>query len=300
MGYKKRYRKKAYTKNKKAIIKSKSAKSQQKQLLSLQRQVKRLTVAEKGERILTTYMIPQQPVVLKPPSTITPGFNVFHLTNPVNLVPIFSSDFRSETQREATVKFYHLKMKATPNDSLVSLPRQDVQMWLVKLKRESGAALIRDTLNLNGLDTGVPGRWWYANLNDANVFDEVTLNPKYFDIKKYRKFSIANIMQETANVLAPEEDVATVAIDSVYKSINIYHKCNTKIVNVMGDLTTQPPGYPEQNWHALQELETALDDRFYLITHVGGYEAPLGQDPAAPRNTVELSCNWTVGIETHL
>jgi hypothetical protein len=39
------------------------------------------------------------------------------------------------------------------------------------------------------------------------VRDYVRLNPKYFDIKSYRTFNMANIVQEAPNLADPTADV---------------------------------------------------------------------------------------------
>jgi hypothetical protein len=51
------------------------------------------------------------------------------------------------------------------------------------------------------------GVYFACNKNDANVNDQVRSNPKFFDIKAYRTLNMANIIQETPNIVDPEADV---------------------------------------------------------------------------------------------
>lgn len=293
VGYKnkKRYTKKPYTKNKKSIMKSRSAPAQQKQLLSLQRQVKKLAMQEAKEQVYTTMAIGQQSINLEQPTTSVPVFQVFRLTEPQNWTSIFSTDQRVMDQRKAIIRQYNLYMKLSPANSLVTLTQADVQMWLVKLKPESAQQLINDTNNLDQLTLGQApqGVYWYSTINDAGYYDHVRLNPKYFDIKEYRFASLQNIMQETETV---EGDVNVVDPRSVKKFINIKHKCKTTIENVRGDPRILPPLDVPESWSVMDERQIMLNDRFYLITHVGGY--------ASQANEVNLTANWTVNIQTEL
>lgn len=290
MPYKRRY-KKAYNKNKKRIMKSSGAKAQQKQLLSLQRQVKTLTKKDAAETVYTTFAIPQQVEKLLPPTSAAPTFQVFRLTEPQNWLPIFSTDQRVLDQRKACIKSYNLQMKISPINSLATLLQADVQMWLIKLKNESGQQVMTDTTNLdqNVLTNSPQGVYWYSTINDAGFYDHVKLNPKYFDIKAYRFCSLQNIMQETETI---DDDVNVTSPTNVKKFMNIRHKCSTTIENVRGDPRVLPSMSLPESWSIMDEEQVMLDDRFYLITHVGGY--------ASPANGVNLTANWTVSVKTEI
>lgn len=291
--YSTRYRRKSktYTKNKRSIQKSKSASSQQKQLLSLQRQVKTLAKHDAYETQYTTFGIPQQPITLTTPNTVVPTFQVFRLTEPANWLPIFSTDQRVLDQRKACIKGYNLHIKLSPTNSLVTLTQADVQMWLVKLKPESSQQLLIDTNNLDQLSIAQApqGLYWYCNLNDSGYWDHVRLNPKYFDIKAYRFRSLQNIMQETETI---DEDVDVTSPSNVKKFLSIKHRCSTVIENVRGDPRLLAPEQLTESWSVMDEQQVMPNDRYYLITHVGGY--------ASQANSVDLQANWTVSVKTQI
>jgi hypothetical protein len=194
-------------------------------------------------------------------------------------------------QRKAVIKGYNLQIKLSPADSLVTLTQADVQIWLVKLKPESAQQLMIDTNTLDQavLATAPQGVYWYSTQNDAGYFDRVRLNPKYFDIKAYRFASLQNIMQETEVV---DEDVNVTDPRNVKKIINIKHRCNTTIENVRGDPRILPPLDLPESWSIMDENQIMLNDRFYLITHVGGY--------ASQANNVQFTANWTVNVKTEI
>lgn len=289
-------RRRPYTTNKKRIMKSKSAKSQQKQLLSLQSQVKKLTKAEKRDSLWTQYALVQPTKYLNPPSGAV-AFNIFPLTRPNDFTPIFSSDTRTANQQLATIKNYNLKFRFTPHLSLTPLPFTAIQVWLVKLRPETSRQLLEDTADLqedafNGAFNGV---YFYYTINDAQNYDQIKLNPKYFKICAYRRSSIQNIMAETVS----DEDISTTNPDTVVKHMSINQRCSTKLVNPYGNNPNNPDQRP-QNWKNITFDSVQPNDRYYILTHLGGYIAPIGSGGGETRNSAQMDVNWTVTVQTQV
>ncbi|AXQ66041.1 MAG: putative capsid protein [Cressdnaviricota sp.] len=289
-------RRRPYTANKKRIMKSKSAGAQQKQLLSLQSQVKKLSQKDALETLYTQYALVQPTKYLNPPSGAV-AFNIFPLTRPNDFTPIFSSDERTDEQMHATIKGYNLKFRFTPHDSLAPLPFTYIQVWLVKLKPETSRQLLQDTEDLNEgvFNAEFNGVYFYYTINDAQNYDQIKLNPKYFDIKQYRRSSIQNIMQETIS----DEDVSTTNPNTVVKHMSIKHRCSTKLVNPYGNNPANQQQRP-QNWKNLTFDNIQPNDRYYIMTHLGGYIAPIGSGGTDLRNSAQMDCNWTVTVQTQV
>lgn len=293
----KRGAKKAYTRNKKSIQKSTGAKAQQKQLMSLQRQVTTLAKAEAAEINVTTMAIPTTInnaftyVNLLGPSISEPTFNLFPLTTPNEWYPIFSTDQRVLDQKKAKILYYNLYSKISPQQSEGTLTQADVQIWLIKLRPESAQQFLEDTndFSVTALMNAQPGRYWWCTTNDAYYYDYVKLNPKYFDIKAYKFCSLQNIVQETETV---DDDVNVTNPSFVRKFVNIYQKTNNTIVNVKGDNRLLAPDTVTNSWATMDEEQTSISDRYYLLTHVGGY--------ASDANGVRLTGNWTCGVRTDI
>jgi hypothetical protein len=164
-----------------------------------------------------------------------------------------------------------------------------MQMWLVKLKPETSQQFLTDTNQFDEhvFSQALNGIYHHATVNDSGLYDHARLNPKYFDIKAYRKCTLQNIMQETE----VDEDVNVTAPQNVRKFIRINQRCSTTIENVMGAEPTQP-AVPPPSWKNMTTMQVMPNDRYYLLTHVGGY--------ASPANQLKITANWITTVKTDI
>jgi hypothetical protein len=195
----------------------------------------------------------------------------------------------------ATIMNYDLKFRFTPHLSLAPLPFTAIQVWLVKLKPETSRQLLEDTADLQEgvFNSSFNGVYFYYTINDAQNYDQIKLNPKYFQICQYRRSSIQNIMQETIS----DEDISTTNPNTVVKHMSIKQRCRTKLVNPYGNNPANLQQRP-QNWKNLTFDSIQPNDRYYIITHLGGYIAPI--DEQGTRNSAQMDCNWTVTVKTQV
>jgi len=161
----------------------------------------------------------------------------------------------------------------TPKNSLTALTPRVVRVWVLKLKRETAMECLQATAGMS--TTGLNAITAVANANyrkytyitsmsntdepaDSGLFTQVRFNPAFFDIKAYREFTLANIMEETA------VDEENTAVQGSIESVMQRHKIH---INCGGRRIKSGSG----GFRGLNELEIEPEDRYYLVTHVGGF-----------------------------
>lgn len=161
----------------------------------------------------------------------------------------------------------------TPKNSITALTPRIVRLWVVKLKRETAMECLQatggmSTAGLNGLSSNASPnyrRFTYITSmsntddpTDSGLFTQVRFNPEFFDVKAYREFTLANIVEETA--VTDENTAITGSIDSMLQRQKMHIKC--------GGLKYKSGG---GGFRGLNEQEIEPGDRYYLIAHVGGF-----------------------------
>lgn len=160
----------------------------------------------------------------------------------------------------------------SPKNSLTALTPRIVRVWVMKLKKETAQQTLNSTSGMStaGLNSvsstnndlfgaftylttlsnsGIPG--------DSGQYTQVRFNPACFDIKAYREFTVANIMNETAT----DDDVAiTGGIGSILKRCRMHVKCGNALIKAA-----------QGTFRGLNEIEIEPMDRYYLVVHVGGF-----------------------------
>lgn len=161
----------------------------------------------------------------------------------------------------------------TPKNSITALTPRIVRVWVLKLKRETAMECLQatsgmSTTGLNAIssaDNTNYRKYTYITTmsntdepEDSGVPTQVRFNPAFFDIKSYREFTLANIMEETA--VTDENTGITGGIESVMQRKKIHVNCGgRKIKSGAG------------GFRGLNELEIEPEDRYYLVAHVGGF-----------------------------
>jgi hypothetical protein len=85
-----------------------------------------------------------------------------------------------------------------------------------------------------------------------------------FQVIKKRQFKIQNIIQLTAATTATEEAAPDVDVSTppfTFKQTNMYMKCYNTLRSGRGD----------KSWTEMDGTDIDTMDRYYLLTHVGGY-----------------------------
>jgi len=163
----------------------------------------------------------------------------------------------------------------TPKNSVVALTPRIVRVWVLKLKNETAMQTLNATngmsssgLNAVSSPTGDnAGKFTYLTTldntgepTDDGIFTQVRFNPACFDIKSYREFTVANIMEETATS-ADFNTSITGGVGSIIKRCRMHVKCGNALIKAA-----------QGTFRGLNELEIEPIDRYYLVAHVGGFD----------------------------
>lgn len=180
----------------------------------------------------------------------------------------------------------------TPKNSMTALTPRIVRVWCLKLKKETAQQTLNatggmSTLGLNTVSSPTgenEGKFTYlTTLNNVEVgatglFTQVRFNPACFDIKAYREFTIANIMEETSD--EGDNTAITGGIGQVLKRCRMHVKCGNALIKSA-----------QGTYRGLNEIEIEPLDRYYLVVHVGGFAGD--SDNAVEMNT-NILVNTTV------
>lgn len=267
-----RRRAKRSTRNMRSIRSRKGASAQQRQLASLQRQVRRNANKLKETTQHVQYSIPLAGTA-EITSALTDGsFDCFPLMRPNQWGAIFQTNALTGAGNALTapnkvrLTRMDLQMVFSPADSLASLTPRIVRVWVVKLKKETANQVLEATVGMSG--TGInshvanhPGDLFYTTPAHGALQTMVKLNPAGFDICAYREFTLANIVEET--ILTPggeagENTPVTNTLDAL-KRVRIHFKMNNVLKVAMG------------SWREMEQPDVMPEDKYYLLTHVGGF-----------------------------
>ena len=275
----------AAKKNSSFIKKSKSAKSQQKQLLSIQRQLQATKSKLKDRAQWTQWSLPLEPASLGTSTDLVDGeFYVVGLVRPAAMTGIFQSTLAGGTQPLAALqsniafyKSFDIQMLFSPKNSITAMTPRIVRVYVVSLKKETAQDTLQGTggMNTAGLNGATDGVYTYVTNSDGGLPTMVKLNPASFKIHAYREFTVANIMQETADPTGDTDTALTNTFNQV-KRVRIRMRTNTKV---------KPP---QGTWREMTEPEIMPLDRKYLIVHVGGWG---GDSDNAVHMDTNIVCN---------
>lgn len=272
-------------KNARFIKKSRGAASQQKQLLSLQRQLTHTKSKLKDRAQWTQWSIPLEPASLGNSTDLVNGeFLVTGLTRPAAMTGIFQSTLTNGQQPPvglhpniAFYKSWDIQLLFSPKNSLTALTPRIVRVYVLSLKPETAQDVLAGTggMNTTGLNNATAGVYTHIVNSDGGLPTLVKFNPAAFKIHAYREFTLANIMQETAQTVE-DDDVAVTNTFNALKRVRIKLRSNTKI---------KPP---QGTWREMTEPEIMPLDRKYLVVHVGGWDGDQDNQVHMDMNVV---CN---------
>ncbi len=276
----------AAKKNSRYIKKSKSAYSQQKQLLSIQRQLNSTKSKLRDRAQWSQWELPLEPSSLGTSIDLPNGeFYVVGLTRPAAMTGIFQSTITGGQQPPTGIapniahyKSFDIQLLFSPKNSLTALTPRVVRVYVLSLRKETAQDTLQGTggMNTTGLNNATAGVYTHVTDSDGGLATLVKFNPSAFKIHAYREFTLANIMQETAQPLE-DEDVPVTNTFNALKRCRIRVRTNTKI---------KPP---QGTWREMQEPEIMPLDRKYLVVHVGGWASD--QD-----NQVHMDTNIVVNM----
>lgn len=290
MPYKRRRfhrRRSSASKNLKFIKKRKGARSQQLQMVSLQRQLTATKNKLRDRAQYSQWELPLEPSTLGNSVDLENGeFYVVGLTRPAAMTGIFQSLTGGGTippipaiaANIAHYKSFDIQLLFSPKNSLTALTPRIIRVYVLSLKNETAQDTLANTggMNTAGLNAAATGVYTHVTNSDGGLPTLVKFNPAAFKIHAYREFTLANIVQETAQPLE-DEDVPITNTRDALKRCRIRLKTNTKI---------KPP---QGTWREMTEPEVMPLDRKYLVVHVGGWAAD--QD-----NQVHMDTNIVVNM----
>ncbi len=257
------------SKNLAFIKRRKGARSQQLQMVSLQRQLTATKNKLRDRAQWTQWELPLEPASLGNSIDLVNGeFYVVGLTRPAAMTGLFQSlqdggstpPIPALAANIAHYKSWDIQMLFSPKNSLTPLTPKIVRVYVLSLKPETAQDTLANTGGMNslGLNGSAEGVYTHVTNSDGGLPTLVKFNPAAFKIHAYREFTLANIMQETADVTG-EDDVPVTNTRDALKRVRIRLKTNTKI---------KPP---QGTWREMTEPEIMPLDRKYLIVHVGGW-----------------------------
>ena len=268
---KRRFRRRRSTasKNLRSIKRSKTARSQQLQMTSLQRQLTATKNKLRDRAQYSQWELPLEPSTLGSSTDLVNGeFYVVGLTRPAAMTGLFQSVTGGGTippipaiaSNIATYKSWDIQMLFSPKNSLTALTPRIIRVYVLSLKKETAQDTLANTggMNTTGLNAATAGVYTHVTNSDGGLPTLVKFNPAAFRIHAYREFTLANIVQETAE-LAEDTDVPITNTRDALKRCRIRLRSNTKI---------KPP---QGTWREMTEPEVMPLDRKYLVVHVGGW-----------------------------
>lgn len=269
------YRKRRYRRstgaqrNLRHIKRRKGARSQQLQLTSLQRQLTHTKSKLRDRAQYSQWSLPLEPSTLGSSTDLVDGeFYVVGLNRPAAMTGLFQSVAANGTippipaiaPNIAHYKSFDIQLLFSPKNSLTAFTPRIVRVYVLSLKKETAQDTLSGTggMNTTGLNAAPAGVYTHITNSDGGLATLVKFNPAAFKIHAYREFTLANIMQETAN-LVEEEDVPVTNTFNALKRARIRLRTNIKI---------KPP---QGTWREMTEPEIMPLDRRYLVMHVGGW-----------------------------
>jgi hypothetical protein len=293
MPYTRRYRRRsAAQKNKRFIKRRTGARAQSSQLLSLQKQVTRLSNANKMTKQRAQYAVPLDANGGTDAELSDGLFNVFSMTDFTGSdtgtsawAPLFQArpaigTGNEQAPNKCKILKYDCQLLFSPKNSLTAQTPRIVRVFWVTLRKETAAQTLEDTANMTtaGLRAiAGNGQYVYKTESNGGLETMIKLNPAAFNIRRYREFKIANIINETP-APDPDDDQDVSVLSDAMKTMRFRVSANNVIKAAHG-------GWLSMNGHEVENT-----DRHYLITHVGGW----GDDSD---NGIHLCSNVVATVE---
>ena len=199
------------------------------------------------------------------------SWHIRQLVEPTQWTRKFNATEEIEDNRNVQLYSCSIQLYHRPTDSLIPLTQKFVTVYLVRLSKETALQTLEDTSQMTtpsattGFnDTSNKDYLWDTQNIGASFECFPTLNRSCFKVIKKRQFKIQNIIQNTAATDATAETFPDVAVSTppfTFKQTNMYMKAFNTIRSGRGD----------KSWKEMAETDLDHQDRYYLLTHVGGF-----------------------------
>jgi len=268
----------------KNIKRNTSARSQSKQITALARQVKQLN---KKSTQWAQWYVPYMVNGNTSHAFNNGEFHVCNLVQPNLWTAIFQTNAiagATPAQAPNKCKMVSLDMQFmyTPSDSEEALTPRVVDMWVVKLRKETAMDVLVQTNNMSiaGLNAGTVNNNIVVRTDtDGGLETMVKWNPVAFKILAHRQCTIANIMQETA---VPENDVSVTNTRDALRRFRVKIKLGNELKPATGTFKEMEPD------------DVMPNDRYYIIHHIGGF------DSANEENGVTVDTNFVLNTQVYV
>lgn len=282
--YRRRSRRTSRSSRLRYIKRRKGAHSQSRQIASLERRVNQLDKESTQYAQFST--VPENAAGATGLPLPDGDFNVSCLIKPAGWNPIFQSwvitgENAAFTPNKMKITSCDLQFVFSPKNSTTALTPRIVRVWLLKLKKETAMETLQasnqmTSAGFNALDD----KYVYKTTTGGGLDTMVKFNPAAFDVKQYREFTVANIIQETADDLG-DTDVGVTNTADALKRVRMFH--------TMGNEFKVPQG----GVRAMTEADVMPLDRWYVVTHVGGFGADGD-------NQVRMDTNWFLNSKMYV
>lgn len=196
-------------------------------------------------------------------------FYVSSLVRPLAWEPLFQTTTPLGAGTTPTLSFAPQKCRLnsmsftvvfSPQDSLLPLAPRMINLYVLKLKPETGSDVLQKTngMSTTGLNTAAAADSTLVLRDDlaGGLSTMIRWNPAAFDIKYRKTLKIANILNET---IAPDQDVSITNTHDALRRIHF----NVKMGNMLQPATG--------TWKQMNEPDVFPDDRYYMVVHTGGF-----------------------------
>lgn len=229
-------------------------------------------------------------------TTLTNGaWHIRQLVNPTQWIAQFNSTGEIEENRQVQLYSCYIQLYHRPTDSLIPLTQKFVTVYLCKLKKETAMQTLEDTAQMTtpsattGFNTAAnKGQLWETQNIGATFECFPELNRGCFKVIKKKQFKVQNIIQNTAATLETTEaapDVPVTTPPFTFKQTNMY----------MRTFNTIKSGRHDKSWKEMSESDLDHQDRYFLITHVGGFGSTLTLEDG---NTLDQGIRVTWKLRT--
>lgn len=238
-----------------------SGKAQSTQILKLQKQLTSLKTKVGDNRQYAQFEINAGA------TDLTNGeWHVRSLVNPPQWGKRFQSTEKVEENSKINLHSLYLQLYYRPKDSLLPLTAKMVTIYLVRLRKECALQTLEDTSQMTtpGFNQTTNKNYLWNTQDIGLSYESLpVLNQSCFKIIGKRSFQVQNIIQNTAATSVTVEEAPDVAVTTpqgTFKSVRFYMKANNLIQSGRGDVS----------WKEMGEGDLQPQDRYYLLTHVGG------------------------------
>jgi hypothetical protein len=205
-------------------------------------------------------------------TTLTNGaWHIRQLVQPTQWIRKFNATEEIEDNRNVQLYSCSIQLYHRPTDSLIPLTQKFVTVYLVRLSKETALQTLEDTAQMTtpsattGFNDPTNKDYLWDTQNIGASFECFpSLNRGCFKVIKKRQFKIQNIIQNTAATSETIEEAPDVAVTTppfTFKQTNMYMKAFNTIRSGRGD----------KSWKEMAETDLDHQDRYYLLTHVGGF-----------------------------